>query len=336
MLKTYIIAEVGPNHNGSIDTAIDYIRKLSKIGVDAVKFQLAIPENLYSDDSFFVDYVKKSVNLKNPLEMGRKYQFPFEKHKILYDECNKNNVQYLCSAFDLPSIKFLNENFNLPYFKIGSGEIFTLDIIDYIAKQNKKVLLSTGYASFDEIAISLDLLNKNFKKDITILHCISRYPTPIKTVNLKVLDNLKNTFSYPVGFSDHTMGNDCAIAAVALGASVIEKHVTMDKNLAGPDHKASITIEEFSELVKSIRNVELAFGDGKKVITDEEKNVSKMGRKSIVSKKMIKKGEKISQEMICFKRPGTGILPIFLNEVIGKKAKRNIDINRVIKSEDIQ
>ena len=334
-MGTYIIAEVGPNHNGSIDIAIEYIKALSKIGVDAVKFQLAVPENLYSKDAIFASYQKKNINYDNPIQMSNKYQLTFEEHKILFDECNNNDIQYLCSAFDLESIVFLNTNFNLPYFKIGSGEIFSLDIINYISEQKTPIILSTGYASFDEIEISIDLFNKNFRKDITILHCISRYPTPLESVNLSVMLELKNKFMYPVGFSDHTMGNDCAIAAVAMGASVIEKHVTFDKSEKGPDHKASITISEFSDLVKSIRNVEIALGESDKRVSDEEQEVAKFARKSIVSNKNILSGEVISKDMICYKRPGTGFLPTHLDKVVGKKAKKSIRKNRIINKSDI-
>tara|TARA_Y100000590_G_scaffold180640_1_gene205885 strand:+ start:31672 stop:32679 length:1008 start_codon:yes stop_codon:yes gene_type:complete len=334
-MKTYIIAEVGPNHNGSVDLAIEYIQKLSEIGVDAIKFQLAIPEKLYSKSAFFVEYQKKNVTLKNPLEMGKKYQFSFETHKLLYEKCKENNITYLCSAFDLESIKFLNTNFDLPYFKIGSGEIFSVDIINYISKINKPILLSTGFATFDEIEVSLNLFNKNFEKDITILHCISRYPTPMKSVNLSVMLKLKEKFKYPVGFSDHTMGNECAIAAVAMGAKVIEKHVTLDNKLPGPDHKASITIKEFSNLVKSIRNVEIAIGNSDKKISDNERKVSQFARKSIVTNKMIKIGQVITVDMLCFKRPGSGFLPIELDKVIGKRAKRDIEKDTVIKRIDL-
>ena len=334
-MNTYIIAEVGPNHNGSVDIAIEYIEALAKIGVNAVKFQLVRPKNLYSEDAQFSAYQKKNVNFSSPIKMGEKYQLSFEDHKILFDECNKNNVQYLCSAFDLESIVFLNTNFNLPYFKIGSGEIFSLDIINYISEQKTPIILSTGYASFDEIEISIDLFNKNFRKDITILHCISRYPTPLESVNLSVMLELKNKFMYPVGFSDHTMGNDCAIAAVAMGASVIEKHVTFDKSEQGPDHKASITISEFSDLVKSIRNVEIALGESDKRVSDEEQEVAKFARKSIVSNKNILSGEVISKDMICYKRPGTGFLPTHLDKVVGKKAKKSIRKNRIINKSDI-
>ena len=335
-MNTYIIAEVGPNHNGSVDIAIEYIEALAKIGVNAVKFQLVRPKNLYSEDAQFSAYQKKNVNFSSPIKMGEKYQLSFEDHKILFDECNKNNVQYLCSAFDLESIVFLNTNFNLPYFKIGSGEIFSLDIINYISEQKTPIILLTGYASFDEIEISIDLFNQNFKKDITILHCISRYPTPVESVNLKVMLELKNRFMYPVGFSDHTINNDCAIAAVAMGASIIEKHVTFDKDQEGPDHRASITIAEFENLVKSIRNVEMALGHSTKKVSEEEYEVAKFARKSIVSNKKIFAGEVISKDMISYKRPGFGFLPTQLDKVVGKVARRAIKENRVINKEDLE
>jgi len=335
-MKTYIIAEVGPNHNGSLDLAIEYIEKLSKAGADAVKFQLVTPEKLHSKDSILPNYIKFNTGSKKPLELSRKYQLSFEQHKVLYKKCNEYGINYICSAFDLVSIKFLNTNFDLPYFKIASGEIFSLDVIEYIAKQNRPILLSTGMATIGEIAISLDLLNENFKKDITLLHCVSLYPTPYKSVNLNVIKELKNKFSLAVGFSDHSLGIECAVAAVAIGAEVIEKHVTLDKNLSGLDHKNSITIEEFELLVKNIRNVELSLGNPKKIISNEEKVISKVARKSIVSKRKINIGEIITEKMICFKRPGTGFLPIEKEKVIGKRAKRLIKKDRVIKREDIK
>ena len=186
-MKTYIIAEVGPNHNGSLDLAIEYIEKLSKAGADAVKFQLVTPEKFHSKDSILPNYIKFNTDSKKPLDLSRKYQLSFDQHKVLYKKCKEYGINYICSAFDLVSIKFLNTNFDLPYFKIASGEIFSLDVIEYIAKQNRPILLSTGMATIEEIAISLDLLNENFKKDITLLHCVSLYPTPYRSVNLNVI-----------------------------------------------------------------------------------------------------------------------------------------------------
>lgn len=335
MRKTYIIAEVGPNHNGSLSRAKKMVNKLSKIGVDAVKFQLNIPEELHSSDSFKVIYQKENDSSKSPFAMSKKYQLSFEEHKKLYECCINNGVDYLCSAFDLESLEFIDKNFNLPYFKIPSGEIFSLDIIDYISRRHKPIILSTGMATYSEIEIAINLLNRNFKKNITILHCVTDYPAPIDNINLNVMLELKRRFNCKVGFSDHTRGNECAIAAVSHGANIIEKHVTIDRSLPGPDHKASATIDQFSELVNNIRNINKAMGTSKKIFSDSEIENRRSVRKSIIAKKDIKKGSVISENDICFKRPGTGFLPIEIDFVIGKKSKVNIKKNKVIMKGDL-
>ena len=329
-MKTYIIAEVGPNHNGSLDMALKYIDKLSKIGVDAIKFQLGNPEQTYSLDAFKADYQKERENSKSPIEMAKKHQLKPEQHKVLFNKCNNMGVDYLCSCFDLGSLKFLDANVDLKYYKIPSGELFSLDIINYIAKNNKSIILSTGMATYEEIEIAINLLEQGTKKDIILLHCISNYPAPYDDVNMNVMPALKKRFDYNVGFSDHTIGNESAIAAVALGATMIEKHVTMDKSLPGPDHQASSTIEEFSKLVESIRKVEKILGVAEKLFSKEEIDIALFARKSIVSKRKISKGSKIKNEDICYKRPGTGFLPIEKDQVIGKKALINIPKNKVI------
>ena len=187
--------------------------------------------------------------------MARKHQLKPDQHKVLYERCKEFGVDYLCSAFDLDSFLFLDRNFDLPYYKIPSGEIFSIDILDYISDRRKPIILSTGMATYDEINVAINLLNRDCKKEITILHCISNYPVPYEDINMNVMLELKKRFGYPVGFSDHTISNECSIVAVAIGASIIEKHVTADRDLPGPDHQASSTIEEFSDLVKSIRRM---------------------------------------------------------------------------------
>lgn len=333
---TYIIAEVGPNHNGNIDLALEMIEKLSVIGVDAIKFQLAIPEEVYSKDSFKADYQIRNEGSASPIEMSRKIQLPARDHIKLYEACRKHGVDYMCSAFDLKSMLFLDEHFDMPYYKVPSGEIFSVDIMNYMATQNKPVILSTGMASFDEMQIAIDIINQFEKKDIIILHCISSYPAPYEDVNLRTMLEIGKRFDYPIGFSDHTIGNDAAIAAVALGACVIEKHVTTDKELPGPDHKASITIEEFAELVRSIRNVEKVLGKPDKVLSVTEAGVKSMARKSIVAKCDLDIGHIITDEDLCYKRPGTGVLPIFKDKVIGKKVIKRIEADRVIHLENLQ
>ncbi|MFW6273197.1 MAG: N-acetylneuraminate synthase family protein [bacterium] len=272
-MKTYIIAEVGPNHNGSVELAMKYIEELSKIGVDAVKFQLASPDAFISKDAFKVKYQRERDEADSPIEMSKRNQLSKESHIQLAKKCSENGITYLASAFDIDSIRFLNEIIDVPLFKIASGEIFSLDIIDYIASVNKPILLSTGMASYNEIETSLKLLNQNFPKDITILHCISKYPVPLEQVNLNVMNELAKKFSYSIGFSDHTEGIESSMIAVALGASVIEKHVTFDKNWKGADHKASATIDEFKHLVQNIRKTEKVLGNSVKHFSESENEI---------------------------------------------------------------
>ena len=333
MKKVYIIAEIGPNHNGDVKIALNMIDELSDSGVDAIKFQLSNPDQLYSKDSFKAKYQKLNDDSESAKEMSRKNQLSHEEHKLLKQKCDDYNIDYLCTAFDLKSLKFLNEKLDICYFKIPSGEIFSIDMLEYISNFKKPVILSTGMSTYEEIKKSIELINSNFKKDITILHCISNYPAKIKNVNLKNLIKIKKLFGYPVGFSDHTIGNECAIASVALGSKIIEKHVTFDKNSKGPDHKASCDINEFKQLVSQIRKIEKAIGNEDRIISNEEKETLKVARKSIVSKRTLSVGESIKRTDVCFKRPGTGFLPIDINKVIGKKIITEIPMDSVIKKE---
>ena len=323
MTRTFVIAEVGPNHNGSLKLALDMIEKLASVGVDAIKFQLVVPESLYSKDSFKAPYQEKSHNI-SALEMCKLNQLSRSEHLILFEECKKFNVEYLCTAFDIESLRFLNEELNISRFKIASGEILSLDLLDYMRNSDKPILLSTGMATIDEISNTIDYINKNSEKDITILHCISSYPASLENVNMNVMITLKEKFGYPVGFSDHTIGTISSTTAVAMGASVIEKHVTMDKNLTGPDHQASSTIEEFADLTKLIRVVEKIKGNSFKSFSENELGVSKAARKSLVSSKTLENGHVILDEDLCYKRPGTGISPIDKYLVLGKKVKITI------------
>ena len=335
MKHVYIIAEVGPNHNGDVNLALEMVEKIAATGVDAIKFQLSDPYQLYSDDSFKANYQKKNDHAKSAREMSQSFQLSHENHVKVYKRCKELGVDYMCTGFDLGSLKFLDENMDMAYYKIASGEIFSLDVIDYIARKDKPVILSTGMATYDEIKLSLSYISKYKKRDITILHCISNYPAPFDEVNLNNMLELKRLFGCEVGFSDHTLGNDCAIAAVAMGAVMIEKHVTLDKSLPGPDHKASITIEELASLVSSIRNVEMAIGTTERVFSDAQREISRVARKSIISKHAIKKGDVITADDICFKRPGIGFLPIETDKVLGKTALCDIEADRVIKADFI-
>ena len=333
---TYIIAEVGPNHNGDLSIAKSMIHDLAKVGVDAVKFQISKLENAYSRDAFKPTYQKENDKETSPLEMSKKYQLPFEDHIELHHECKKHKVDYLCTAFEMESLSFLTENVEMPFYKIPSGEILTLDMLEHISKQNQPVLLSTGMATYDEIEKALSILNKSGKKDVIVLHCISNYPTPAKDVHLNVMLEIKSRYNTPVGFSDHTLGNDAAIAAVALGATVIEKHVTFDTNAEGPDHKASATIDQFKKLVSSIRKVDIMMGSKKKVFSDDEQEIKKAVRKSIVTNKNLIKGHKITRDDVVFKRPGFGFNPTDVDKIIGKTLTQDIEEGRVILGQHLE
>ena len=335
MNNTYIIAEIGPNHNGSVEMALQYIDELSDIGANAIKFQLTNSDDLFSNESIFADYQKSSNKFRTAKDMIANLQLKPKEHLQLYNKCKEKKIDYLCTAFDLESLIFLNENMNLKYFKIASGEIFSIDMLQYMSNIKKPIIFSTGMATFDEIELSLSILNKNFKKDITLLHCISNYPTSLEDVNLNIMNNLKGTFNYSVGFSDHTIDNLSSIAAVSMGAKIIEKHVTFDKNSDGPDHKASSTINEFSNLVNDIRKIELIKGSNVKEISDKEKEVATAARKSITAKYELPVNKIITNNDICFKRPGTGVLPYESHLIIGKKVKKLIKMNDIIKLNDI-
>lgn len=334
MSKVYIIAEVGPNHQGSVDIAIKYVKKVSKIGVDAIKFQIGIAEEHYSLDSFKPEYQKKNVkNNFSIIQQAKKRLLSYKDHIKLYRACKKYKIDYICSAFDLRSLKFITKNFKFPFYKIPSGELLSIDSLNFISKRKIPIILSTGMANINEIQQAIKILNKRSKKNITLLHCVSSYPTKLENLNLNFMKKLSKIFNYPVGLSDHTEGEIAALTAVGLGAKIIEKHITFSKKLSGPDHKASMTIKEFEELVKKIRNVEKVLGKGEKIITQNEFKVSKALRKSCVSNRDIKKGEIIKKSDIVFKRPGIGISPFFYNKLIGKKIKRNIKQDKLFKKD---
>ena len=244
-------------------------------------------------------------------------------------------MDYVCSAFDLESLLYLDEHFDMPYYKIASGEIFSLDMIDYISERNKPIILSTGMATYEEVEKALALLNRHSQKDITVLHCISNYPAKYEEVNLRNMLTLGEKFGCKVGFSDHTVGNECAIAAAAMGATMIEKHVTLDKNANGPDHKASIDIPELTSLISAVRHVEMALGSFERQFSESQREISRVARKSLITKHPMKTGDIITKEDFCFKRPGIGFLPIEQDQVIGHRLLVDIEADRVIRKEFI-
>lgn len=335
MDKVYIIAEVGANHNGDLQLSLKMVDEIVKTGVDAIKFQMYNPLELYSADAIMARYQKENVDTESILEMSRSHQLQPDEHLTLYKRCKELGVDYICTAFDMESMLFLENNCDMAYYKIASGEIYSLDILQYIANHRKPIIMSTGMTDYDTISVILKIINEKVKQDITILHCISNYPAEYDEVNLRNMLEIQKRFGCRIGFSDHTIGNECAIAAVAIGATMIEKHVTLDKTLPGPDHKASIDIPELKSLVDSIRHIEVALGSYERSFTDAQKEVARVARKSIVAKRDIKAGDIIKADDICYKRPGTGFSPLELDKVIGKIAATNIKANRVIFKENI-
>lgn len=334
MSKVLIIAEAGVNHNGSLENAFKLIDAAVNAGVDYVKFQTFKSENLVSKSAKKADYqIQNTGNSSDSqFEMLKKLELSHENHQLLIDYCKQKNIQFFSTAFDLESLEYLKD-IGLDLVKIPSGEITNLPYLRKAAQLFNKVILSTGMCTMEDINAALQVfLNEGIlNENITILHCNTEYPTPMNDVNLKAMLSIRGEFGTNIGYSDHTMGIEVPIAAVALGASVIEKHFTLDKMMEGPDHAASLEPSELKEMVNAIRNVEQAIsGDGvKKPSTSEIKNIE-IARKSIVASKTILKGEILTDKNITVKRPGNGISPMMWDEVIGKVASRDFTIDELI------
>ncbi|EAI7261968.1 MULTISPECIES: N-acetylneuraminate synthase [Campylobacter] len=332
MIKTLIIAEAGVNHNGDMNLAKKLIEVASEAGADYVKFQTFKTELCISKNAQKAEYqLKTTSHEESQFDMIKKLELSKQDHEVLIEHCKKCNIKFLSTAFDLKSIDLLVE-LGVEIFKIPSGEITNLPYLKKIAKLNKNIILSTGMTSLGEIEMALDVLidNGTQRNKITILHCNSEYPTPFKDVNLKAMQTIKEAFKLPVGYSDHTLGVTIPIAAVAMGACVIEKHFTLDKNMQGPDHLASLNPDELKTMVQSIRELEQALGNGiKKPSESETKNIN-IGRKSLVAASPIKKGDFFTEKNLGVKRPGNGISPMEWDNIIGKVAEKNFDIDELI------
>lgn len=330
--KIKIIAEAGINHNGSLKRAVQLIKAAKKSNADYIKFQIFKAENVVIKNASKSPYQKKNLKDKETqYEMIKKFELPYESFKIIKKECKKKKIKFLCSPFDVESLNYLKK-LKEKIIKIPSGEITNYPLIEKIGKMNIKVIMSTGMSNYKEIESALNLLisNGTKKKNITLLHCNTAYPTPYIDVNLTVIKKLKKKFNISVGYSDHTLGVEMPISAVCLGAEFIEKHITLDKNLPGPDHKSSLNPTEFFLLVKSIRNVEKAIIPSKKSIKPSEYANLKVVRKSIIANSNILKGEIFTEKNLTTKRPGTGISPMLWRRIIGKKAKKNYIKDEII------
>lgn len=327
-MKTIIIAEAGVNHNGDMSIAKKLIDEAKEAGADYVKFQTAV--DCTSKYAPKAEYQKRETGAdESQLQMALKLRLKLEQHRELYEYCKTKEISYLSTAFDIESVHFL-DSLDLPFWKIPSGEITNLPYLIEIAKTRKPVIMSTGMAELSEIEEAMRILRLNGTSDITLLQCHTDYPTSMENVNLRVMETLKNKFNVPVGLSDHSVGIEVPIAAVALGASVIEKHFTLDRKMKGPDHKASIEPDELKKMVRAIRNIEIAMGDGIKKCSDIERPNIIVARKSIVAKRNIKKGEMLTEENITTKRPGNGISAMKWYDVLGSQAVRDFGEDELI------
>ena len=341
MRKTLIIAEAGVNHNGNIQIAKKLIEVAAEAGADFVKFQTFKTENLVSKSAKLANYQAINLSVTNSeydnsqFSLLKKLELSYQDHIVLIDHCKKNNISFFSTAFDIESIDFLNK-FDFPFWKIPSGEITNLPYLEKIGGLSKDIIMSTGMSSMNEIEDALQVLLGAgvLKEQLTVLHCNTEYPTPMHDVNLLAMLEIKKKLNVKVGYSDHTLGTEVPIAAVALGAKIIEKHFTLDRNMEGPDHKASIEPDELKHMVNSIRNIELALGNSLKQPTNSEIHNISIARKSIHLKHELKRGHIINSDDLIMKRPGDGISPMKMNEIIGKSLKDNFPQEHKISFKD--
>ncbi|NLI91356.1 MAG: N-acetylneuraminate synthase [Peptococcaceae bacterium] len=356
MTKVYIIAEAGVNHNGSPDLALEMIRLAADAGADAVKFQTFIAGEVISSKAPKAPYQERLTSEnESQLEMVRKFQLDEDHHKELLAFSRSQGLDFLSTPFDLPSLELLTCRLHLPRIKVASGEITNLPLLLRAARSGTDIILSTGISSLGEIENALMVIafgyctkdtspstkafrenylssegQKALQEKVTLLHCTSEYPAPFEDINLLAMDTLRQTFGLPVGYSDHSQGIAVSIAAAARGASVLEKHFTLNKNLPGPDHQASLSPDELKQMVRSVRQIELALGSPRKIPAPSELRNLTLVRKSLVAKKEIKKGEMFTEDNLGLKRPGTGIEPARYWDYLGRKAEKTYQTDEEI------
>jgi N-acetylneuraminate synthase len=324
--KVFIIAEAGVNHNGDINLAYKLADVAKEAGVDAIKFQTFRTEKIISKYADMASYQKKNLSTnKSQYEMVKKIELSYKEFKKIKYYCDEIKIMFLSTPDEEYSLDFLVDELYIPFVKIGSGEVTNLPYLRKIAAKNKPLIMSTGMANLGEVEEAINTIKYvNPNTEISLLHCTTNYPTPYEEVNLKAIQTLAAAFKLPVGYSDHTLGIEVPVAAVAMGAKIIEKHFTLDKKLPGPDHKASLEPDELKEMVKAIRNIEVALGDGIKKPNKSEIEIMKVARRSLVAIKNIRAGEIIKESDITIKRPGTGIPPKFIEIIIGMKLANDI------------
>lgn len=329
-----IIAEAGVNHNGNVEIAKKMVLAAKKAGADYIKFQTFCPEKLVSKSAEKADYQKQNtIAQESQLEMLQQLALTQDDFFELKEYCKRKEIGFLSTPFDLDSLHFL-DSLDMDFWKLPSGEITNLPYLLEIAKTGKPVVMSTGMCELEEIKEAVDYLRRAGTEKIILLHCNTEYPTPMEDVNLKAMQDIKDSLGLPVGYSDHTQGIEVPIAAAAMGACVLEKHFTLDRTMSGPDHRASLEPKELQSMVAAVRNIEKAMGNGKKEPSQSERKNIGAVRKSIVAKCKIKKGEIFSEENLTTKRPGTGISPLKWFELIGQRAKRDYETDQLIVKEE--
>lgn len=322
--RSFIIAEAGVNHNGSIERAFALVDAARQARADAVKFQTFKAERLATVGAPKAAYqIENTGNSESQHEMLRRLELTPETHRALLRHCKRKRIHFLSTPFDEQSADFLEE-LGVEIFKIPSGEITNLSFLAHVARKGKPIILSTGMSSLAEVRAAVRVIEKQGNSDLVILHCVSNYPADPADVNLRAMATLEKAFRHPAGFSDHTEGIEIPLAAAALGARVIEKHFTLDRNLPGPDHRASLEPAELAALVRGIRKIEAALGTGKKTPAAAERGTARVARKSLVAAEDIPKGAVLTPGMIAVKRPGTGLAPALKPDLVGRKAARAI------------
>jgi len=327
---TFIIAEAGVNHNGDLGLAKELIDVAAEAGADAVKFQTLNASAYISKFAPKARYQKENTDEgESQVEMVRKYELSAAEHTELWRHCQERRLPFLSTAFDASGVDFLHE-LGVAVYKIPSGEINNTPLLRHIAAKGRPIILSTGMASIAEVEQAVDVLESTGVREISLLHCVSNYPADPRDANLRAMDTMSRAFGLPVGYSDHTKGVEIAVAAVALGAKIIEKHFTTDINLPGPDHQASLEPDELKMMVQSIRNVEQSLGDGRKRPADSEENTKSVARKSLVATRIIEVGTVLSEDMLTAKRPGTGVAPNEMKYVLGRRVNKTLEEDEIL------
>ena len=331
-MHTLIIAEAGVNHNGSLKTCYDLIDQASSVGADYVKFQTFKTELCISMNAKKASYQLSSTEeSESQFEMVKKLELSTENHLKILEKCKSSGIGFASTGFDRPSVDFLTD-LGVDFIKVPSGEITNLPFLRHVGSRGLPIIVSTGICTMQEVKDTVRILEKagSKKSDITVLHCNTEYPTPMEDVNLRAMLSMKKELGVKVGYSDHTLGIEVPIAAVAYGATVIEKHFTLDRTMEGPDHAASLEPDELKQMVSSIRNIEKAMGDGQKKPSRSERDNIRIVRKSIVASKKIKAGEKFTEENLAVKRPGTGISPLKWDEILGLESEKDFQADELI------